>query len=168
MFFRIAVALAAFLGLAQSNPCAPDGSCPAGLLCNEFKRCIAGAPAKVKAYVYPLCFNDFDCAWGWYCEHSTMTCRIGDRAKSVHNGVCKSDGSCPPGQHCHKLKRCIDKARFKGDSVKCSTSADCSADHHCNEFHYCIPGVSRDTYDPCDGVECPPGFNCNPGTGGCI
>lgn len=44
--FKIALAFAVFLGLTIAGACAPDGSCPAGTHCNEFKRCIAGSPAK--------------------------------------------------------------------------------------------------------------------------
>ena len=141
-FFKIAAAFAVFIGLAIAGACGPDGSCPSGYHCNEFKRCIAGSP----------------------------------KSKSVHNGACKPDGSCPAGQHCHKLKRCIDSASFKGDSVKCTTSADCNADHHCNEFHVCIPGTPRtnqipwsipcDSQGRCTGIY--RGFRCEKKTNRCV
>jgi hypothetical protein len=93
-FFKITLAVAVFLGLALADACAPDGSCPAGYHCNEFKRCIAGAPAKADGI---HCTSNTDCASDHHCNEFHFCIPGAPRSNPVPNGACNPDGSCPAG-----------------------------------------------------------------------
>ena len=66
-FFKIAAAFGLLIGLALADACAPDGSCPSGYHCNEFKRCIAGYPKSKSVHNGP-CKPDGSCFSGQHCH----------------------------------------------------------------------------------------------------
>ena len=104
-FLKITFAVAVFLGLALADACAPDGTCPAGYHCNEFKRCIAGEPVHADGV---KCTTNSDCASDHHCNEFHFCIPGAPRTNGpVPNGACNADGTCPAGQHCNEFKRCI-------------------------------------------------------------
>lgn len=127
----------------KSCLCAPEDcslfGCPAGLVCDEAKRCV------------PICHPGVRCPAGQICRGSgcvepcaEVTCPEGAVCR---NGLCLPSCACDPGKACPPGEVC----ELGGATPACVEPAcvgvRCPAGEHC-ERGACV--------DDCEGVVCPP------------
>jgi hypothetical protein len=138
------------------QPC-PDGMCPEGLACEAGicqpesgrcdpcgGRCEGEAPYCVEATGQcGQCGPGVPCPEGLNCDLANNVC--------VESEGCLGDVDCQNPD----LSVC-----FNGMCVACLQDTDCPPRNACNAQQQCEP-------DPCRGVECQRGSECNPATGRC-
>ena len=130
-FFKIAAALAVIIGLALADACAPDGSCPSGYHCNEFKRCIAGSPKSKSVHNGP-CKPDGSCPAGQHC-HKLKRC-INSASFKDDRVKCTTSADCNADHHCNEFHFCIPGApRTNQNPV--SWSIPCDSNHRCTGIY---------------------------------